>query len=79
MVQLAVAVGWHHSHQDAWEKQRIVYEGRRTSFRLDDNLHRALLRYDFWSFCSSFSECDGHLSEGRRSHSLSNTILCLDP
>ena len=78
MVQVAVAVGSHRSRRDAWEKQRIVH-GRRMSLLQDDNLHRALLRCDFWSFCSSFSECDGHLSEGRRSHSLSNKILCLDP
>jgi hypothetical protein len=78
MVQVAVAVGWHRSRQDAWEKQRIVHGGPRTGLLVDGNLHRALLRCDSWSFCSSFSECDGHLSEGRRSHSLSNTILCLD-
>ena len=78
MVQVAVAVGSHHSRQDAWEKQRIVH-GRRTSLLQDGNLHRVLQRCDFLSFCSSFSECDGHLSEGRRSHSLSNKILCLDP
>ena len=78
MVQVAVAVDWHRSRQDAWEKRRIVHEGRR-SHLVDGNLHRALLRSDSWSFCSSFSECDGHLSEGRRSHSPSNTILCLDP
>ena len=78
MVQVAVAVGWHHSHQDAWEKQRIVH-ARRTSLLEDGSLHRLLLRFDSWSFCSSFSECDGHLSEGRRSHLLSNMSLCLDP
>ena len=79
MAEVAVAVGWHRSHQDVWERQRIVHVGHRTSLLVDDNLHRVLLRCDFWNFYSSFSECDGHLSEGQHSHSLSNTILCLDP
>ena len=78
MVQVAVAVGWHRSPQDAWEKRQIVHGGRRTSLLLDGNLHRALLRCESWSFCSFFFEYDGHLSEGRHSHSLSNTILFLD-
>ena len=68
MVQVVVAVGWHHSHQDAWEKQRIVHGGRRMTLLVDDNRHRVLLRCDSWNFYSSFSECDEHLSEGRRSH-----------
>jgi hypothetical protein len=59
MVQVAVAVGWHRSRQDAWEtRKRIVHEGRRTSLLVDGNLHQALLRCDSWRFCSSFSECD---------------------
>lgn len=78
MVEVAVAVGWHHSHQYAWEKQRIVYEGHRMTLLVDDNLHQALLRYDLWNFYSCFFGCNGHLSEGQRSHLLSNMILCLD-
>ena len=79
MIEVAVAVGWHRSRQHAWEKQRIVHGGHRTSLLVDGNLHRALLRCDFWNFYSSFCECDGHLSEDQRSHSLSNMIPCLDP
>ena len=79
MVKVAVAVGWHRSRQDAWEKQRIAHGGHRMSLLVDGSLHRALPRCDFWNFYSSFSECDGHPSEGQHSHSLSNMILCLDP